>query len=227
MDTIQKIFAWVKNQMSSLAATMQGAVSTDDSQCSKRGLHLEKKQLNRTIALLIITGVALFVGGYFWGQYAATEQVLNAVDRDSFADQIYYSMCSANEQKDEEEESAEEAAETEGEDASESSEESEGNADESKKSAGEPSSDSGTKKTYFAALAGFGQHKTAENYARRLKARGYPVHVAKRVSRSARGKTVAWYQVVTDDFTDRHEGERVVAQLRTQENLRSIQLTEK
>lgn len=104
MDYINKIIQWFRKQLHSVSAAVQGSLESGE-QCHKRGLHLEKKQLNRTIAILIILGVALFIGGYFLGQHVATDQVLNAVERDSFADQIYYSMCSAQEQKEEEEES--------------------------------------------------------------------------------------------------------------------------
>jgi cell division septation protein DedD len=211
---MNNVFAWIKKQFHALTTAVHGSMSTESSSCSKSGLHLEKKQLNRTLALLIISGIALFISGYFWGQHSATEQVLNAVERDSFADQIYYSMCSANEPRDEEEEDEGQ------EDQSEPAEEAEGEQKSATQEKAQP------KKTYAAAIAGFGAQKTADRYAQKLKARGFPVHVAQRTSRSARGRTVSWYQVVTDPFTDRQEGERVVAQIRSQENIRSIALIE-
>lgn len=215
-DIMNKIVNWFKKHLNNLASAVQGSLSSEE-HCNKRGLHLEKKELNRTIALLIIIGVALFIGGYFLGQHTATEQVLNSVERDSFADQIYYSMCSAQEQKDEDDD----------EPADEESAGDQQSAEVNKEQAVEQSKEIKSQKVYYAQIAGFGHQKTAEKYAQQLKNRGFKVHVMKRISRSARGRSVSWYQVVTDDFHDIHEGERVISLLRVQENLRNIELIEK
>jgi cell division septation protein DedD len=212
---IHRITQWFKNQL--------GKVSSDISEpgtcrCSQsRGLFLDQRQLNRTIAGAIVVAVFLLVSGYFWGQHSAIDQVLNAVERDSFADQIYYSMCPANEMKE-----GESADSEENEDA-EPSQKPEAAPVESAApiAATEPE-----QKSYFAQLAGFGQQQRAQRYAQQLQHRGFPVHVIKRLSKSGK-RTVAWYQVVTDDFQDKQVAERTVAQLKTQERLHDITLVER
>jgi cell division protein FtsN len=222
MGPMKKIINWFKKHLNSVAVAVQGSLANNE-QCDKRGLHLEKRELNRIVALFIIIGVALFVGGYFLGQHTATEQVLNSVERDSFADQIYYSMCSAQEQKDEEDEQADEEQTNDQQEPISNDDASQSAAVDVKEQATQIQ----PRKTYYAQIAGFGQQKTAEKYAQRLKNNGFKVHVVKRISRSARGKTISWYQVVTDDFHDVQEGERVISLLRVQENLRNIALVEK
>lgn len=55
----------------------------------------------------------------------------------------------------------------------------------------------GQETQYFAELIGFGTLSQAKNYAARLKKREVKAHVIEHKSRTARGKTRAWYQVIT------------------------------
>ena len=100
---MKKILDWFRLNFGSLNAdNAERASSHAPVGHQKDGLFLTKQQLNRTIVLLLITSLFVFVGGYFWGQHTAAEQLLTMVERDSFADQVYYSMCSVNERGDDE-----------------------------------------------------------------------------------------------------------------------------
>lgn len=213
---IDKITQWFKKQLSKLSTNSDGSCRCT----TTRGLYLDQRQLNRTIAGAVIVGLFLFVGGYFWGQHSAIDQVLHAVERDSFADQIYYSMCPANENKEGESADSEEQEETEPAQKNDTA----APAENEQVAVSEPAEE---QKTYFAQVAGFGQQARAQRYANQLQQRGFAVHVVKRISKSGRGRSVAWYQVVTDDFHDKQTAEQTIAQLKTQERLRSVTLVER
>jgi hypothetical protein len=219
----------IKQWFSNISQRLMASSKSEDGSCrcsGSRGLFLDQRQLNRTLAMSIITGLFLFLGGYFWGQHAAVDQVLNNVERDSFADQIYYSMCPANEAKEEGE-----TADTESDEETEAKPQGVTTptvvveVPEIEIATSQPVAE--TNKTYFAQLAGFGHNQTAQRYAQRLQHRGFQVHVVKRMSKSARGRGVSWYQVVTDDFTDKGVAEKTVALLKSQERLNDIKLLEK
>jgi septal ring-binding cell division protein DamX len=77
---------------------------------------------------------------------------------------------------------------------------------------------------YFAQLAGFGTARAAQQFAQRLLRKEIQVVVKKRQSRSARGKFVSWYQVVTEKFDDRDQLEALVQRLEKEEKLKGVHI---
>jgi hypothetical protein len=77
---------------------------------------------------------------------------------------------------------------------------------------------------YYAQLIGFGTLSAAEQFANHVTKKGFSVKVEKRRSRSAKGRIVYWYQVVTDMDADKEHLERVVDVLVNQEKLRNVRI---
>ena len=69
-------------------------------------------------------------------------------------------------------------------------------------------------------LNGFGTLKAADRFVNRLQKKGIPVEVKKRISKTVRGKIIAWYQVVTKEYTDKSVLEKLVATLKKDEKLK-------
>jgi hypothetical protein len=201
--------------------------------CNKRGgIFIDKRQLNRTIALFLLVGVFIFVGGYFWGQRTATDQMLNVVERDSFADQIYYSMCSMYDLKDDEsnEPDVVSGIEEETERASEQQQVANGPSSAPTEVKVEPAQATYTPakpvKKYFAQLVGFGSAVPAQQLVDRLAKKSIKVVVQKRQSKTAKGKVVNWYQVVTPQFTDKNDLNKVVATIKKIEKIHDVRIVE-
>lgn len=215
----------------------QGCVCKDNA-----GIFLDKRQISRITALLLLIGIFIFIGGYFWGQRVATDQLLNVVERDSFADQIYYSMSSMYDLKDDE---SNEPDVVSGEDASadealaKEEEGEQGPADAkgdeqrvvqdsstySSVTAGKKPS-TGNKKEYFAQLVGFGYARPAQQLVDRLRTKGIAVSCQKRQSKSAQGKVVSWYQVVTSRFSEKKDLLAVVAKIKKHEKIHDVRVVE-
>jgi hypothetical protein len=215
--------------------------NTQESKClchGKQGIFFDKRQTSRIVALLLLIAVFVFVGGYFWGQRVAIDQLLNTIERDSFADQIYYSMNSLYDQKDGESgdgDSGEDEAESQNESGDEGVVEST-----VKKSSGAPvqsvpaeqkknelsSATQKHEKKYYAQLAGFGAQKSAQQLVNQLARRGITVKILKKQSKTARGKVVVWYQVVTKDFSDPQELNALLATIKKHEKLHDMRVVQ-
>jgi cell division protein FtsN len=78
--------------------------------------------------------------------------------------------------------------------------------------------------SYRAQLIGFGTQKAAQKFADRLSAQGIAVEIRTRHSKSSSGHNIAWYQVVTGPWTDRHALDTVVEQVKRQEKLHDVQI---
>jgi hypothetical protein len=77
---------------------------------------------------------------------------------------------------------------------------------------------------YYAQLIGFGSKKAAEQFVERLKNNALEIAIKERVSTGARGKKRVWYQVVTQQYTDKEELERLVAHVIKKEHLSGVQI---
>jgi len=176
----------------------------------------------------------------------------NKIEQESFSDQIYSSMCSLCDNG-EVEENAEEVTEND-EQAPELTEEQSQTAVQSQDagtsvaidvqqtqshsivSAADADADSDQQNDeesenvnvadtqYYAQLIGFGSARNAQQFAQKLSRKEIPVLVKKRQSRTARGRFVSWYQVVTEKFNDRQELEALIARLEREEKITGVQI---
>ena len=61
-------------------------------------------------------------------------------------------------------------------------------------------------------------------FAQRLQQRDVPVEVKNRHSKTAKGKKVTWYQVVTASFSNKDELEKVVDEVKERERLKDVRI---
>lgn len=217
---------------------------------STQGLFMHNRQVSILISALVLFSFFLFMGGYFLGQKNAATTFSNKIDQESFGDQIYSSMCSLCDSGDIEEDSSEnEETDTADNPSSNLSIDQTGDAHSSENNvnksdiqtaqiaeqsavqpevlsslSNENNQDDGVVAEYFAQLAGFGTARAAQQFAQRLARKEIAVVVKKRQSRSARGKFVSWYQVVTEKFDDKVELEKLVHRLEQEEKLKDVRI---
>lgn len=204
-------------------------------------LYISSRQTGLLVALSILLGFILFVTGFFWGQKDAVASFTNKIEQESFGDQIYSSLCAlcdsqgdieeADEHSDEaaqdndkgtldqDDEKVVDAAESASSDAQEDN-----NSDTAHDQAQEVQETETTIPEYYAQLAGFGTMRAAQHFAARLHKKDVSVIVKKRQSRSSRGKFVAWYQVVTEKFSDKGDLEALVKRLEYEEKLNDARI---
>lgn len=198
---------------------------------------------NRQASLFIAAGLLIiffsFITGYFWGKRNAISQFCMSVEQSSFADRIYTSMCELSETEapttQETVAAAEEqaVAQVTSIDAVEATEEQEDlgvslNHDSVQhvvQAVVETPTKSESMVPYHAQLVGYGSQQMAEKFAQKLRKKGMPVKVEAKKSKSTKGKTRSWYQVVTQDFTSKNELEALVARISKEEKLSGVRIT--
>jgi len=82
--------------------------------------------------------------------------------------------------------------------------------------------DEGEQKRYYAQLIGFGTEKAAEQFVKRLASNGVTTEIKKRVSKTVKGRTSYWYQVVTTAYTNKDDLSHIVDKLVKAEKLKDV-----
>ncbi len=215
-----------------------------------QGLFLPVRQVSWVVASIILVNFCLFIGGYFWGQKSAITTFSNKLEQESFGDQIYSSMCGLCDSQGEIEEVAEpeEDGQTERSHIAQDQkptltsdqstlaqtiEPSKADAciiegtqtpESDRLCNGEANQDEEQNAQYFAQLVGFGTARAAQQFAHRLSLKEIPVIVRKRQSRTARGRFISWYQVVTEKFDNRNELEAIIEKIKGEEKLNDVNI---
>lgn len=179
---------------------------------------LNQRQLSLLIAGLLALTFFIFISGYFLGKKRAAEEFSYKADQESLADQIYSSMCVLYDAKDESEDVEENEQENENSETSEGLEKKD-------EILPEPQNDTTVtqvdQKKYKAALAGFSQTTLADGkkMVARLAAKGFGVELVERTSKTAKGQSVVWHQVVTKPNTNKEELQKTITQIAKLEHL--------
>jgi len=195
-----------------------------------KGLCVTNRSVSLAVAGALLCLVSVFLVGFFVGQRSAAQQFIDRAGQGAFADHIYAAMCGLSGTSEQQEDAANaDGGETEASDEGQSQEAGgevvsavapvqtpEATSDETE------TSESGSE--CYAQLIGFGTAKAAQDYANRLKKKGIPVFVQKRHSRSAKGRLVTWYQVVTEKFRDEEKLQALIARLKEEEKLQGIHI---
>jgi len=77
---------------------------------------------------------------------------------------------------------------------------------------------------YYAELIGFGTHRAANKFVEKLKKRNFSVVLKKRKSKTSKGKTIVWYQVVTEKFDNKNDLIAFVDILKDKEKLKGVRI---
>jgi hypothetical protein len=188
------------------------------------GLFLPNRELSWVIALALVLSFLMFSFGYFWGQRRAVSQFLYKVKEESFADGITYSLYAMNPQEVTEEDSSHDGSELDEPEVIE---------DEAQESTPEQlvttplAAPASPQLVYVAPLVGFGTLHAANTFAQRVKKRDIPVIVKQRSSKTQRGRKIVWYQVVTQEYAEKSDLEKVIAQVQEKEKIKQVKIIEK
>lgn len=180
---------------------------------------LTHQQLSYTVAALLALSFFIFIGGYFLGKQKAAEEFSYKADQDSLADHIYSSMCILYDAKDENDDGEENEGDAE---ILENSEEPEKKEEISAPSENQAAISDPNVKKYFAALAGFSSATLAEGkkMLNRLKAQGFEVQIVERTSKTAKGQSKIWHQLITNGHPDKNDLQKVVSQIAKLEHIK-------
>ncbi len=196
------------------------------------------------LATLCVVAGGMFIIGYLVGQRNALDSFLYAVEEQSFADKITCSFYSMNGQElpddgdgDEQQESTVGDTEIQKNVSDNSSENGLGSSlqvsldeqtDKGGTVYGDNDQDEFHEKTgYYAPLIGFGTLRAADHCAQKLKKMGIDAHLEERVSQGRRGKKIIWYQIVTENYTDKEMLKAVVERVKQELNIKEINILER
>jgi hypothetical protein len=188
------------------------------------GLFIPSRQLSFIVAGLLFLSFFIFMTGYFLGKKNVVEQFSEQVQQEAFADQVYTSvLASANI---EENEQAEQAinqtllvAEADTMIASDATEIAH---DVIKQDI--ITQELSSSAQYYAQLIGFGTEKAAQLFVKKLSDKGIETEVKKRTSKTAKGRTSYWYQVVTVAHQNKDDLLALVDKIAKEENIKGAQI---
>ncbi len=84
--------------------------------------------------------------------------------------------------------------------------------------------DGNASKQYYAQLIGFGTLHAADKFADRLQQKNFPVKVVEKHSKTAQGKKIIWYQVVTEYFDKKDDLIAFTRKIEKEERLNDIRI---
>lgn len=199
-------------------------------------LIMNRKAVSVVCAGLILTGVMIFVAGYFWGYRRASTDVAGVINKNGFADQISYA---ANHSFNTQGMSVDQIVSQEAEDVIAPNAQNIIVADAEKELAAslanndinndinlEASDTNASSKEiskYYAELIGFGRLKPAQVFVDKLKQKGYTTFIRKRASKNG-GKVVNWYQVITAEFNSKDQLQKLLNGIKKTERLQNIKI---
>ena len=214
-----------------------------DSRSTKSGIFLTGRQVSLMVSSGVMLSFCVFITGYFLGKKKAVEKFYSKIDQDSFADQIYYSMCSMYDKggfkgADSQGSSLENnnvciendahaplvAAETVIQPAFTDHDLPKDGALVAQKNDKKDVQESKVEGQFYAKLIGFGAKRSAQRFANKLTNQGLTVFVKNRRSKTARGRVIVWYQVVTGTFGDKNDLIALVDDISAQEKLKDVRI---
>lgn len=216
-----------------------------DERSTQEGIMIPARYVGLCGASIVMILASVFMGGYFWGKKQALETFCKSTDRDSLADQIFVALCGAADSKDshqstnnddldevieEQETTVLVAGDSQSPDqvtvANQSNDQSaqaeSAHPISSEKTCHSPDSQ---KAPHYAELIGFGSLQGAKRFAQRIREKNHlNVSVKKRISKTVKGRTVTWYQVVTEPYANEQELISLVNVVKQQERLNDVRI---
>jgi hypothetical protein len=181
------------------------------------GLFIPSRQLSFIVAALLFFTFFIFMTGYFLGKKNVVEQFVEQAQQEACADTIYSHLMSNNEDSEQPEPAPLALAQIEESEVAISS-------------LNQKISDMQDELTvqqeqeiselYYAQLIGFGTEKAAQIFVKKLETKGIATEIKKRASKTAKGRTSCWYQVVTLNYGDKSELIKLVDRITKEENIK-------
>ena len=180
------------------------------------------RQVQAFVALCLFGSFGFFSLGYFFGQHyavrALVENVTNTVVSDEINTHFYHNQLlkaaqSSDDHHDEKKTIPAEVLVDEPVDPLPGTQSNDTTIAQNKHD-----SQSSDPVSFYAPLVGYGTLKAAEQFMKRWP--DAPITLKKQMSRSAKGKQITWYQIITEQFTDKNELQKFVAHIQKKECLK-------
>lgn len=187
-----------------------------DSIEDKNNLIISRKAASISVAIFILIGVFFFIAGFFWGYRHASSDVQSNLNKVNFSDHINYATSQHQIKADSEEVVI----------ADHDSQVLTASPTMNTVAEAEISSDIDvqTGQQYYAELIGFGHLRPAQAFVDKMQKKGYPIVIKKRISKNGTGKTVNWYQAVTENCEDRTKLVNLIEMIKKTERLKDIKI---
>lgn len=173
-------------------------------------------------ALVVLTGMLTFIAGYFWGYRKAMDGIQLNITQQAFADQVSYAVNNVVDDAVKAEVSIDQSnlPLTDIEPITLAA----APILEMKPDLPETAALNADSAVYYAELIGFGHLKKAQAFMEQAKQKGYPVLMRKRTGRSGNGKKITWYQIITENMTDRDRLVKLVDSIQQTEKLQNVKI---
>ena len=190
---------------------------------NNQGLFVPNRQLSALVAGLVFVLFCVFISGYFLGKKYAAEQFMQKMQASALDDTLYVATLPASE-----------VVQGDNDVLLVMNEENNSTVDVLPHEELIPQEpvvtlnqdiivpDAQEQKRYYAQLIGFGTEKAAEQFVKKLSSNGIDTEVKKRVSKTVKGRTSYWYQVVTAAYHNKDDLSRVVDKLVKDEKLKDV-----
>ena len=181
--------------------------------CSdSQGLFVPNRQLSFAVAGFLFLAFSIFMAGYFLGKKKAVEQFTERMQQDAFADQIYTTVLSTTQDLPSATNSLLVASLNDDVVPSQLVSHDEIVLDNAVLE--------DNAQHYYAQLIGFGTEKAAQLFVKKLSVKGIETEVKKRISKTVKGHSSYWYQVVTAPYTNKNDLTALVDRLAKEENIK-------
>lgn len=202
--------------------------NNDRCQCAgSQGLFVPSRQLSFIVAGLLFFSFFIFMTGYFLGKKNVVEQFSDQVHQEAFADKVYASVVANMVEINSPEDQAPQVAEVAIENSYSVAEIVHNDTIATTEDAHTRDDDHHellSSTHYYAQLIGFGTEKAAYFFVKKLADKGIETEIKKRTSKTAKGRSSYWYQVVTSNHTDRDELVALVDKITKEENIKGAQI---
>jgi cell division protein FtsN len=194
--------------------------TTDVCRCSSnQGLFVPNRQLSFIVAGLLFLAFCIFMTGYFLGKKTVVAQFTENLQQEAFTNQIYASVISVPQENKElvtntllvtEANIVELPHQSINQDIPIAQE--------------TTTLQESTAARYYAQLIGFGTEKAAQLFVKKLAVKGIETEIKKRVSKTVKGRTSYWYQVVTTTYTNKDDLSELVNKIAKEENIKDASI---
>lgn len=191
---------------------------------SLQGLFIPNRQLSLVVSGCIAMLFLSFMTGYFFGGQHAAQDFMHHVSHASFNDQMSASLCALTKECTIVDAASNDDSENSIEDDSSFQECVRNNVDEALQTQEVEAKQSD--KRYYAQLIGFGTQQAAQRFAKKLENQHIPVEINKHSSRTAKGKTIHWYQVITLPYDNKQKLLTLVNTIQKAEKIQDIRIIE-
>ncbi len=187
--------------------------------CSdSHGLFIPNRQLSAIVAVILLLAFSIFMTGYFLGKKKVVEQFTQDMRQDAVADKIYTTLLSTSSEA----VTTDALLVTHADDTTQTS--SLMSEEIVVAAATTDISFDAQGPSYYAQLIGFGTEKAAQLFVKKLSAKGIETEVKKRTSKTAKGNTSYWYQVVTAQYSNKDDLLHLVDKLTKEENIKDARV---